>query len=90
MKFVNNTKFSFKSLCHVQMSYYINKTCLVHEFACIFTKSSIFYNYFTNPCGQFLFYECQVLAFVLGGEPIKEVNHQKKRKSEGYDPPSPN
>jgi len=49
-----------------------------------------FYNYLINPCGQFIFYECQVLAFVLGGELIKEVNHQKKRKSERYDPPSPN
>jgi hypothetical protein len=46
-----------------------------------------FYNYLINPCGQFPFYECQVLAFVLGGEPIKRSQPPKEKKCEGYDPP---
>jgi hypothetical protein len=45
-----------------------------------------FYNYLINPCGQFLFYECQVLAFVFSGEPIKEVNHPKKKKVKNMTP----
>jgi hypothetical protein len=52
----------------------------------IYKKFHFFTIYLTNPCGQFLFYECQVLAFVLGGEPIKEVNHQKKKNVKDMTP----
>jgi hypothetical protein len=56
------------------------------NFRAYLQRVPFFYNYLTNPCGQFLFYKCQVLAFVLGGEPIKEVNHQKKKNVKDMTP----